>query len=126
MTRKERALRNLKQMCSDGRYLGSGSYAPLEVLEDFNLAIKVIEQEPRWIPCSERLPEENIDVLVIVEFPDGKDGTLQRIEIASFGSMYHLSSEKGWITNNFTRIARDEIKAWMPLPKLYKAESEDK
>lgn len=75
--------------------------------------------EPRWIPVSERLPEENMDVLVVVEFPDGKDGTLQRIEIASFGSMYHLSSEKGWITNNFTRIARTEVKAWMPLPAQY-------
>ena len=46
MTRKERALKNLKQMCSDGRYLGSGSYAPLEVLEDFEVAIKALEQEP--------------------------------------------------------------------------------
>lgn len=45
MTRKERAITNLKQMCSDGRYLGSGSYVPLEVLEDFNLAIKALEQE---------------------------------------------------------------------------------
>ena len=26
MTKKERAIRNLKQMCSDGRYLGSGSF----------------------------------------------------------------------------------------------------
>ena len=46
MTREERALKNLKQMCSDGRYLGSGSYVPLEVLEDFDLAIKALEQEP--------------------------------------------------------------------------------
>lgn len=52
MTRKERALRNLKQMCSDGRYLGSGSYIHLEVLEDFSTAIKALEQEPKtghWI-----------------------------------------------------------------------------
>lgn len=46
MTKKERAITNLKQMCSDGRYLGSGSYVPLEVLEDFNLAIKALELEP--------------------------------------------------------------------------------
>ena len=46
MTRKERAITNLKQMCSDGRYLGSGSYAPLEVLKDFEVAIKSLEQEP--------------------------------------------------------------------------------
>lgn len=56
MTRKERAITNLKQMCSDGRYLGSGSYAPLEVLEDFNLAIKALNQEPKkghWIDIHE-------------------------------------------------------------------------
>lgn len=47
MTRKERAITNLKQMCSDGRYLGSGSYAPLEVLEDFEVAIKALEKEPK-------------------------------------------------------------------------------
>ena len=46
MTREERALRNLKQMYSDGRYLGSGSHIPLEVLEDFSTAIKALEQEP--------------------------------------------------------------------------------
>ena len=46
MTREERALKNLKQMCSDGRYLGSGSYVPLEVLEDFEVLIKALEQEP--------------------------------------------------------------------------------
>lgn len=45
MIRKERAIKNLKQMCSDGRYLGSESFAPLEVLEDFSLAIKALEQE---------------------------------------------------------------------------------
>lgn len=84
------------------------------------LPFKPLAQEPRWIPVSERLPEENVDVLVVVKFPDGKDGTLQRIEIASFGSMYHLSSEKGWITNNFTRIDRTEVIAWMPLPKEYR------
>ena len=45
MTKKERALKNLKQMCSDGRYLGNGSYIPLEVLEDFSTAIKALEHE---------------------------------------------------------------------------------
>ena len=56
MTRKERTLKKLKQMFSDGRYLGSGSYAPLEVLEDFEVAIKALEQEPRkgqWIIVEE-------------------------------------------------------------------------
>ena len=67
MIRKERAITNLKQMCSDGRYLGSGSYVPLEVLEDFDLAIKALERGSRkciWIKHDYRsiCPQEHTDV----------------------------------------------------------------
>lgn len=63
MTKEERALKNLKQMCSDGRYLGSGSHVPLEVLEDFEVVIKALEQElepvyfPPCVDCQNRSKE---------------------------------------------------------------------
>lgn len=69
MTREERAITNLKQMCSDGRYLGSGSYVPLEVLEDFNLAIKALEQESRKDEVI--LTKEEYGELVSNEFDNG-------------------------------------------------------
>ena len=125
MTREERALKNLKQMCSDGRYLGSGSYAPLEVLEDFAVAIqaleqqsyediptitipvedyiKLIEQEPRWISVSEKLPE-------IQNYSDSYLVTLKRggVHIA----MFTECDGKHWWTY-------DDVVAWMPLQKPY-------
>ncbi|MDT3387651.1 MAG: DUF551 domain-containing protein [Bacteroidota bacterium] len=103
MTREERALKNLKQMCNDGRYLGSGSYIPLEVLEDFNLAIKVIEQEPRWIPVSERMPEECTAVLVWC--PERRN-----IYCA------YYEEKRWWIFGAYWARIDIEVIAWMPLP----------
>jgi hypothetical protein len=70
--------------------------------------------KPRWIPCSERLPEKNGEYLVLyVEALSGKHG--QRV-------MYWDSEKQEWTPKNY---APSIIwKAWMPLPEPYK-ESED-
>lgn len=60
----------------------------------------------RWIPVSERLPEEAGVYLV----------TMKDHEV------YELSfSDERWFVQG-----NDEIVAWMPLPEPYKSESEDK
>lgn len=68
--------------------------------------------EQSWVPCEERLPEENIDVLVCNE-----NGN---IEITS-GS--YSTEVKGfiWYTSGW-RFGK--VIAWMPLPKSYKREGE--
>ncbi len=68
------------------------------------------QPEQRWIPCSERLPEEGCDVLVC-------EKNYRNIYTAYYDSAY------GWITFD---LCKDEcfwthldIIAWMPLPEPY-------
>ena len=61
--------------------------------------------EPRWIPVTERLPENEQDVLVTVN-----DGCTH-VEIDYFTGAHFLNY---W----------DEVLAWMPLPDPWKGEDE--
>lgn len=61
------------------------------------------ENPKKWIPVSERLPEENGYYLTT--------------------TMYHEVYCDFWEEDRFNRT--EEIIAWMPLPEPYKAESED-
>ena len=61
----------------------------------------------RWIPCSEKLPEEGKEVLV-----SGYDTYNKKVVVARY------QGEKYGFTCGL-------VSAWMPLPEPYKAESED-
>ena len=100
-----------------------------------NLAIKALEQEPktgRWIPVSERLPEERDWYLAVFEEVDTGFIGLPYIADYLMGTHTIYTTEDGWIIHNCTDIeggASEYYKklrcvAWQPLPKPYKAESE--
>ena len=75
--------------------------------------VDTLEQEQRWIPVSERLPEKYVEVLATTEW--GAVTISERF------------SENDWfIYEGTTNAETDEIIAWMPLPEPYKVESKDK
>ena len=59
--------------------------------------------KPKWIPCSERLPEENTNVIACFS-----NGTVT--ELAFYNGEFH------GLFSYTTKV----IVAWMPLPKPYK------
>lgn len=74
------------------------------------------ENPNRWIPCSERLPEDMTYVLTTIQINS------KRVRVRS-GNYYHgfFNNDNGDVWN----ATDEEVTAWMPLPEPYKAESEE-
>lgn len=70
----------------------------------------VTPQQTRWIPCSERMPEDNIHVLC-------------QFTLSGMGECY-LAHGVFHVVGGLVMTC-NEVIAWMPLPEPYKVESED-
>ena len=90
--------------------------------------LKQLREQPRWIPVSERLPDDRKKCLVT--FKSGY------IDIMCYAlnlykvDKYDFSTQKGkagWYDydSEWGYYSRDDVVAWMPLPEPYE-ESEDK
>jgi hypothetical protein len=85
-----------------------------------------LEQEQRtghWIPVSERLPEKSMACLVAV-------GKFNLTQMAMYSDLMGIADHRIFYQgdvgyDNFEDITQ-YVKAWMPLPKAYKAEGSDK
>jgi len=98
----------------------------------YDMAIKALEQEPKWIHISERLPEKDGEYLVTVS---SFCGLPQRIEVLSFATDLHKIDEYDFpehkcgfydYDSEWGYLEVDDVLAWMPsLPEPYKEESED-
>ena len=69
-----------------------------------DMAIKALQNEPRWVPCSERLPKENSRYLVTVNWRD---------EVYVDIDDYYCY---GW--DDY----KDEVLAWCELPEPWRGE----
>lgn len=109
-----------------------------EIEECLKMAIKVLEQEPRWIPVSERLPKdlEPVNITWINHDPepyynDIKDKPFTATGVYFNGQWYWWSTLCTDIlaeySHNYDDIIDDaiEITAWMPLPEPFEPQESE-
>ena len=72
---------------------------------------------PKWIPCSERLPEDYVDVLVWFEYFRYGDYNCM---YAAHGIGNYSKEYNSWTINHETGWKDLHVFAWMPLPEPMK------
>lgn len=80
--------------------------------------IRTVKPVDRWIPCSERLPEDREEKLVYL--------SSNRTTIAIYNEhiLPHSGMPVGWgfhTNNGYIDFETETVIAWMPLPEPYKA-----
>lgn len=87
--------------------------------EDFLEICNREEPEQNWIPCSERLPED--EYVLISKKPSMISGDKWSVAIA-VRMADQRSGKIQWRDSGFGVIQDDKVLAWMPLPPCYKGE----
>lgn len=85
------------------------------------------EPEPRWIPVTERLPEEGVMVLVtcygrdMIIMRDGEslEDAIERVRKEVVNVTVGLVGSDGWYGADYSPMIITPV-AWMPLPEPYK------
>ena len=90
----------------------------MDVAEEILEGLPSMESEPKWVPCSERLPEENGQYLITVKYKHFND---------RYEDVYAEHGE--WLDGKWDMFCFghcgevEDIIAWLPLPEpLYKGE----
>jgi hypothetical protein len=80
----------------------------LKELKQLKEQVSNSDKPNKWIPVSERLPEDKTAVLVWCP---------------QYKNIYcaYLEKEQWWIFGAFVQIVPNEVVAWMPLPEPYNA-----
>lgn len=105
--KREEAIKMLKQLVN----MLSDDFGDSELCEEaLQMAITALQNQPVWIPVSERLPEESLNSVI------GWDTYRNRCCFVQYlGGRFVLSDD----------IDSVNVTAWMPLPEPYR-ESEGK
>lgn len=88
----------------------------IEQIVDIINGLPSAQPEQRWIPCSERLPEDYTDVLAWFEYfrYDDYNCLYQTHGIGSYSTEYD-----SWMIYHDTGWHKLRVIAWMPLPEPY-------
>ena len=79
---------------------------PLDYVAAFDMAIEALKKQSKWIPVSERLPEEGKDVLITILLRNG-------VKTVEKSKRVDVTMWRGF--------GRDvNVIAWMPLPEPMK------
>lgn len=89
-------------------------------LEALRMAVRALEEKPRWIPCAERLP-----ILHEEEFDDGIYYTSDAVLFSAadrvhVGFCVRYNNELFWEMQDGLTCAN--VTAWMPMPEVYEEE----
>ena len=77
---------------------------------------KDINAPTKWIPVEERLPEEDVIVLVTVR------GFYSHFTFSNTIELGNLCSDGSWFIEGYPDWDNPEVTAWMPLPEPYQSE----
>lgn len=93
--------------CEDAEFYSSMEDFIAEHDDEIEMMIfapELVPDEPRWIPCSEMLPEKHVEVLAYSPY-------WGKIVVAMWGGEYWLEQ---WTDDD---LEQSEITHWMPLPE---------
>ena len=112
------------------QYLRKETDDTIAFYEHFLDLPSVTPQEPRWIPTSERLPEDDGRYLLWGKLMEDEDDYYCFIgdydsccEEFGYWENYYDPDTLGFLDSEY--IGYNRVIAWMPLPEPYKAESEE-
>ena len=86
----------------------------LTYLEALEMGVEALQEpERKWIPVSERLPDNGYGVLVTVNGKHNDIIFIDALEIAEYDGDF------GWIVEGYPQWTDPDVTAWQPLPEPF-------